>query len=235
MGAVFSRAARSLAGFESGYTFIELLIAMSIFLVITSATFAALEFVTKVQTRDQAYADEITTTQAALARLVHDVREATSFQLITPNAVEFQFAEGGTTYNVEYNCDASDSLGSAYTRCARTQAVAPTAPPAASSTVGALDIQHVENGAISTFCNAAGSAQSGAVFYATNPSIPNTDGSGLACDENYENEIARQLLLPSYLAIRVVVPASGDLASNGLTHQTVLQTGVYLPNSDAGS
>jgi hypothetical protein len=142
-------------------------------------------------------------------------------------------AVGGTTYDVAYNCTAADSLGGIYTRCAQTQALAPAVPATPGATAGSLDIQHVANGTISTFCNPSGTVQSGSVFFPSNPNVTNTDGSGLACDEAYEREVAG--LQPTALQVHVQVPASGDLTSGGLTHQTVLSSSVFIPNLDAGS
>jgi prepilin-type N-terminal cleavage/methylation domain-containing protein len=220
---------------EEGFTLVELLVAIAIFIVITSATLAVLDVAARSQSRDQAYAQEITGTQTALARAVHDLRQATAFQQVSANVVQFQVVANGSTYNVKYDCTAPDSLGSSYTRCARTQAVAPASPPAAGSAAGGLDIQHITNGGINTFCKADGSGPSGAVFFVSNPSINNTDGSTLACDEAYENEIGPQLKLPTFVQVLVKVPASGDLAHGGMTHLTVLKSGAFLPNSDSGA
>jgi prepilin-type N-terminal cleavage/methylation domain-containing protein len=220
---------------QHGYTMIEMLVGMTLTLFIAGATLTLLEAATRAEGRDQSYAQEITSTQTALARLVHDLRQARSFQQIAPNAIQFQLTTSGTTYNVRYDCTATDSLGSAYRRCARTSAVAPTAPPAYGANLGSLDIQHVANGSISTFCNIGGSAQSGSVFFISNPSFPNTDGSGLVCDEAYETIIGTQLMDPTYVQVLVRVPASGDLTNHGLTHTTALQSGAYIANLDPGA
>lgn len=226
---------------QAGFTLVELLVAISIFLLVVGATEAILVSTTWTQTRDQAYAEEIASTQAGLARLVHDLRGATSLQVVGPDLLEFQLTQAGTTYNVMYDCSASDALGAPYTRCARTQAVAPSPAPVAGSTAGSEDIQHVWNNAtntangsnFATFCNSSGSARSGSVFFASNPSTSNPDSSPPACDETYE--VANVAPLPSYIQITVQVPASGDLKSFGLRHLTVLQTGTYLPNADSGA
>jgi prepilin-type N-terminal cleavage/methylation domain-containing protein len=216
-----------------GFTLVELLVAMVIALVIFGATLTALQVVTHDQNRNQAYAQEITSTEVAFARLQHDLRQATLFTSVTPNSISFQMAIAGTPYNIAYNCSAADSLGGSYTRCARTQAMWPTAAPAPGATALSSDIQHVQNGNISTFCNTGGTGPSGSVFLPSNPNITNTDGSGSACDEAYELEIAN--LQPTYIQLHIQVPASGGLASGGLTHQTVLSSGVFIPNLDAGS
>jgi prepilin-type N-terminal cleavage/methylation domain-containing protein len=228
---------RARAADERGFTLIELLVVLVMMLVVMIATMAALSAATTTQTRDQAYAQEVTATQTAVARLIHDLRAATLVLLVTPTKLEFQLPVSGTTYNVFYNCTAADSLGSGYTRCARTQAVAPAPPPTAGSKAGSLDIQHIYNNAgrgYSTFCKSDGSAPSGSVFFVTNSNIPNTDGSTLACDEAYEDEIAG-LAAPTYVQVQVQVPASGSLVRGGLQHFTVLSTGAFLPNLDAGA
>lgn len=218
---------------------IELLVAIVMLVLVVGATLTALDVGTRTQNRDQAYAQEVASAQAALARLVHDLRGATSFVAVGPGQLQFQIVQNGTTYNIRYDCTAPDTLGSPYTRCAQTQAVAPTPAPPAGSTPGSLDIQHVwnnptntTNGAnYATFCNSTGSAPSGGVFFVSNPNTPNT-GSTLACDEAYENTVAA---LPTYIQVQVQLPASGDLTSGGLTHLVVLSNGTYLPNSDAGA
>ena len=220
---------------DQGFTLIEMLIVTSLLLVIVAATLTALEVTMRAQNRDQAYAQEITQSQASLARLIHDLRQATLFQSVTPNAIRFQMIENGTTYNVRYDCTATDSLGSPYTRCAQTQAVSPATPASPSNTVGSLDIQHVSNGSITNFCNSAGTGTSGAVFFVSNPSIPNTDGSTAVCDEAYERMLASLGGGPDYVQVQVQVPARGNLRVGGLTHTTVLTNSTFLPNLDAGS
>ena len=210
-----------------------MMIALVVALVIFSATLTALEVMARAQTRDQAYAAEVSSTEASYARLVHDLRQVTAFTSVTPNSLAFQMVVGSTTYNVTYNCTAADSLGGSYTRCARAQAVAPATPSAPGATALSVDIQHVANGNISTFCNATGTAASGSVFLPSNPGVANTDGSGLACDESYEREVAS--LQPTEMQVHIQVPASGDLVSGGLMHQTVLSSAVFIPNLDAGS
>lgn len=230
-----SARARARAQSQDGFGLIELLVVIVMMIIIVGATLSAIEAATRTQTRDQSYAQEVTDTQTAMARLVHDLRQAISFQSIAPNAIQFQLIANGTTYNVAYNCTAADSLGSPYTRCARTQAVAPATPPAPPAKAGSLDIQHIANGNITTFCNADGTGASGAVFWVANPTIANNDGSTASCDEAYENEIGPQLRLPTFVQVLVRVPASGDQVHGGLSHLTVLKNGAFLPNSDSGA
>jgi hypothetical protein len=231
---------RSLIRDEDGISLVELLVAMAMLLVVIVPVMTMLVVSGRTENRDQAYAQEVQSSQTALARLIHDLRTATSFQDAGPGLLEFQDVDGATTYNVMYDCTAPDSLGAPYTRCARTQAVAPALPPPAGATAGPEDIQHVWNNPTNTsggtdyatFCNGTGSAPSGGVFFVSNPNTPNTDGSTLACDEAYEDLVAAH---PDYVQISVRLPAGGDLQNGGLAHSIVLADGTYLPNLDAGS
>jgi prepilin-type N-terminal cleavage/methylation domain-containing protein len=219
---------------EHGFTLIESLVVIVLLVIVVGAALDLLQAATSAQSRDQSYAQEVTDAQTGLTRLVHDLRQATAFQLVSPNKVQFQMVANGTTYNVLYDCTASDTLGTGYRRCARTQNKAPGAPGGTGSTSGP-DIAHVANGTIATFCNSGGSAPSGSVFFVQNPHIANTDGSGLACDEAYENLIGPQLRIPTYVQVLLQVPASGDLVRGGMRHLIVLQSGAFLPNSDPGA
>ena len=225
---------------QDGYTMVEMLISITVLLAALVPIFDVLVVGRHTQSRDAAYADELQTADVALNRMVHDIRGASSFQTVTPGLLKFQLKQNGTTYNVSYDCTASDSLGSPYTRCARTQAVAPTPAPVAGSTAQDLDIQHVYNNPTNTtggnnyanYCNATGSATSGSVFFPANANTANTDLGGLACDEVYENLVAG---LPTYIQIRLMLPANGGQTTLGYQHQIVLKAGAYIPNSDAGS
>lgn len=212
-----------------------MVLGVALLLAVASATLLALQGVTHQSSETLSYGQEIRESQVALTRLAHDLRQASAFTAISPNAVRFQLTTNGQTLNVAYDCTAPDSLGAGYTRCARTQAVAPAAAPTPGAQAGANDIQHVTNGQINSFCNLGGTAPSGSVFSVANPGIPNTDGSGLACDEAYQTLVGPQLRVPTYIGVLARVTAGGDMGSRGLTHQTVLQAGAFLPNSDSGA
>jgi type II secretory pathway pseudopilin PulG len=218
----------------------EVLLTAVIMLVVLTATLYSLGSTTRTQARYQSYAQEITNTQGALAHLVHDLREATQVVFVTPDKLEFKVplkVDGTTTtWTVLYDCTASDSLGSGYTRCARTQS-STGSPPAAGPTARSEDIQHVWNNASRywTFCNSSASGPSGAVFYISNSNIPNTDGSTAACDETYETELGLLVNGAQFVQIQVAVPASGNLTRYGMTHRTVLSTGTFVPNLSAGA
>jgi type II secretory pathway pseudopilin PulG len=229
MGRLVTRLLRN----ETGTTLIELLVVSSLLVVIVGATMAFLEFGTRTQQRDQAFGQEITATQAALARLSHDLRQATRIVAASPNSVEFYLpAPASVTYDVRYDCTQADTLGTGYNRCARLQSTYPAALPIPSATPGSLDIQHVQNGGIVTYCKVDGSATSGSVFYFQDPNNADTNPSPPACDETYQLTVAGTN--PPYVQVTAKVPASGDQVKGGLTHSTELTTGAFIQNRGYG-
>jgi prepilin-type N-terminal cleavage/methylation domain-containing protein len=229
---------------ESGFTLVEVLIALALFFVVMAAVTTVMVSASNTQARDQAYAAQVQTSQVALARLVHDLRGAEAPVTVGPGTIQFRLAINAsgstTTWNVKYDCTAPDTLGTPYRRCARTQAVAPSAPPAYTSTPGSADIQHVWNNPANTtdlssgndysaFCMTNGSAPSGSVFFAQNPNIANTTTSPPACDQTYQLIVGNA---PDYVQVRIQVPAAGDPLRNGLKHAIVLSDGTYLANLD---
>jgi hypothetical protein len=227
-------ARRWLAG-DEGVTLIELLVATALTLVIAGAAMTALLAGNRSESRDEAYSAELTSSQTSLARLTHDLRQATSIVTAQPNVIEFLMPlhQGSTLVmvDVRYDCTASDSV-SGLTRCARTQAVSPASPSTPPATAGSSDIQHVQNGMITTYCKSDGTAASGSVFFYGNPSTTNPDSNPPACDENYQNLVAQR---PSYVQVLISVPASGGLTAGGMSHSTVLSSGVELRNWNLGA
>jgi prepilin-type N-terminal cleavage/methylation domain-containing protein len=230
---------------ESGFTLVEVLIALALFFVVMAAVTTVMVSASNTQARDQAYATEVQTSQVALARLVHDLRGAEAPVTVGPGTIQFRLIVNGsggtsTSWNVKYDCTAPDTLGTPFTRCARTQAVAPSAPPAYTSTAGPLDLQHVWNNPTNTsdlsagndysaFCMTNGSAPSGSVFFAQNPNIADTTSSPPACDQTYQLIVGNA---PDYVQVKIQVPAAGDPIRNGLQHAVVLSDGTYLANLD---
>lgn len=220
---------------------IELLVASAVLLVVLGVVMTVLVATSRTQARDQSYAQEVQTSQTALSRLIHDLREAQAPVTVGPGTIQFSLGIGGTTWNVKYDCTAPDTLGGSYRRCARTQAQAPNTPPAYGSTAGSSDLQHVWNNPANTsdlgsgddysaFCKSDGSAPTGSVFFAQNPNVTNSDGSNAACDQTYQLIVATS---PDYVQVRIQVPAAGDQTNSSLKHFIVLNDGTYLPNLDS--
>jgi type II secretory pathway pseudopilin PulG len=220
---------------DAGVMLVELLVVISMLALVVGATLAMLQTTTAAQNRDQAYAQEITTSTASLARLAHDLRQSTQIVSAGPNSVEFYMpatvSDTTVVYDIKYVCTAADSRGVGFTRCARLQSTYPATLPSIPATASSTDIVHVTNGNIATYCTSNGAAPSGSVFFYQNAAIADTNPSPPPCDESY---VARVALSPTYVQLRIAVPASGDLASaaHAMTHTTVLQNGVYMRNLD---
>jgi Tfp pilus assembly protein PilW len=224
-------AVRLLEG-QAGVTLVELLVVTSMMVLVVWASLTLLVTSSRDQHRDQAYAEEISSTTAALARLAHDLRQATKIVSASPNSIEFLMPVSGSTavYDIKYTCTASDTRGAGYTRCARVRSVYPAPLPAVPATAASADIVHVSNGSIATYCTSNGSGPSGSVFFYQNAVTPDTTPGATACDESYVDRIS---LNPTYIGLRVVVPAAGDVVRQAaLTHSTVLQDGAYMRNLD---
>ncbi len=159
--------------------------------VVVAASFAFLITGTREQQRDQAFGQEVASTQTALARFTHDLRSATKIISAGPNAIEFLLRDAsGVNYDIRYDCSAADSLGGSFRRCARLQSLYPAALPAVPASAGSLDIQHVANGSIAAYCNGTGTLSAGSVFFYADPAVPDTTPTPPACDESYEDTIA---------------------------------------------
>jgi prepilin-type N-terminal cleavage/methylation domain-containing protein len=120
--AALSRAPRGSPAGERGFTLIELLIAMVAGIVVISATFALLESSQQVQARDSEWALVLQEDRAGLARMVHDLREAT--EVVEPStgaaaaSIVIKATIGGTKWQVKYECSVVQT-GTAFTECVR--------------------------------------------------------------------------------------------------------------------
>lgn len=229
MGRLIAR----LAYRETGTTLIELLVVSTLLVGVVGATLTFLDFGARTQQRDQSFGQQLTTSQHTLARLMHDLREATKIVTASPNTVEFLLPVGTTTYDVKYDCTQPDSLGSGYTRCSRLQSVYPNPLPSPPATAGANDIPHVQNGGVLTYCKLDGSNQAGSIFFFQDATVPDTNISPPACDEPYQQTVAG--LNPAYVQVLVKVPAGGGQPAAGATHSTELESGAFLQNLTTGS
>ena len=217
---------------EAGATLIELLVVSVMMVLVVWAALTLLITSSRDQNRDQAYAQEVADTTTSVARLAHDLRQATKILAASPNSIEFLMPVGGSAavYDVRYTCAAQDSRGAGYTRCARVQSTVPAALPTVAATAHSGDIVHVSNGTIATYCTANGSGPSGSVFFFQNAATPDTTVGAPACDESY---VERVSLNPTYIGLKIVVAAAGDVVRQAaLKHSTVLQDGAYVRNLD---
>ncbi|HWX74040.1 MAG TPA: prepilin-type N-terminal cleavage/methylation domain-containing protein [Solirubrobacteraceae bacterium] len=121
---------------ESGYTLIELLVACVIGVTVLSATFAVLLSSQQVQARDSEWALVLQEDRAGLARMMHDMRQATKVESAEAKTGSFAFSAtiGGKSYKVKYECGVSQP-GTTYYECQRLAAEEGKALPAAGPAV----------------------------------------------------------------------------------------------------
>ncbi len=68
---------------------IELLIVVALTLVVVGATLTLLEVANRTAVRDQGFASEVADAEAAVGRMVHEIRQASSVTATTPNSIDF--------------------------------------------------------------------------------------------------------------------------------------------------
>jgi hypothetical protein len=178
---------------------IELLVVMAMLMVVVGATLDLLQVGTRTENRGQQFANEIADGEAGLARMAHEIRQASSVTATTPNSIDFLITIRGQARRVFYECDVPRP-STAFKECVRLSAAAGTALPALGT--AATVISRIANGTLAD-----------PVF-------------GFSPDA----------IAPTYIDVRLELPAAGELtAGQGLSHNTVLDSGIYLRNLDVGA
>jgi type II secretory pathway pseudopilin PulG len=212
---------------ERGMTLVELLVVCSLLVVVVAPILLVLQATSGSQNRNQQWALAIQDGSSGLAKMMHEIRQASNVLVASPYSIEFDVAQNGQQEHVGYYCNVPQP-GTSYDQCVRVQAASVTAALPAPST-GAPVILRVENGSTGTYCNLA--AYSNAVFHYANGSNP----EGSACSEPTENQAS---IAPTLIRAAVNLPASGQLAaaqSRGLAHTIALTSAGYLRNLDVGA
>ncbi len=128
---------------QAGFALIELMVVGLILVMVMGATVTLLEAGTRAEARSQEFAAAIADAQAGLARMVREIRQASSVTATTPNSIDFVVTLAGTPQRVFYECDVSH-VGTTYNECVRLSAAAGAALPALST--GAPLIPRIANG-----------------------------------------------------------------------------------------
>jgi prepilin-type N-terminal cleavage/methylation domain-containing protein len=94
---------------QSGFTLVELLVAMPIALVVLSMAMLAIGVVVRNEQRAREHSETLREQQASLERMTRELREATSFEFITSQKVVFDAyvrpgGGAGTLRRIEYDC-----------------------------------------------------------------------------------------------------------------------------------
>ncbi|MDQ3463407.1 MAG: prepilin-type N-terminal cleavage/methylation domain-containing protein [Actinomycetota bacterium] len=201
---------RRVAHDESGLTLTELLVTILLLGLVLSATLSVLDTNVRSAPRDDERAIAITEAQTGLNGMVRELRQAYSVQGWTSDSIRVLVrrrrddpatpAVEYATLDVQYSCG-SENPG----RCTRREAPAGSPLPATGKPV----ILRVLNG---------------------DPSLPaarrvfNFDQSS-----DRSNAASAGAILPSYVTVRVEVPAAGE-RREGYSNSVVLEDGFYARN-----
>jgi prepilin-type N-terminal cleavage/methylation domain-containing protein len=102
---------------QSGFTLVELLVAMPIALVVLSMAMLAIGVVVRNEQRAREHSEALRDQQIGLERMTRELREATSFRFLTSQLVEFDAyvrpgGGAGTLRKIRYDCSSG-------TKCVR--------------------------------------------------------------------------------------------------------------------
>jgi Tfp pilus assembly protein PilW len=157
-GARPSQGRRCRLSAEAGFSMIELLIASVAAVTVLGATLGLMVSGLNVQTRDSEWALALQEDRTGLARMVRDLRQATSIEEANAGSILFLATIGGKNMKVKYDCGATQS-GAAYSykQCVRLSAEAGQTLPASGPAVA----KYLVNGSeVFTYSPSAGSATS---------------------------------------------------------------------------
>jgi prepilin-type N-terminal cleavage/methylation domain-containing protein len=93
---------------QSGFTLVELLVAMPIALIVLSMAMLAVGVVARSEQRAREHSEALRAQQVGLERMTRELREATSFRFLTSQVVEFdayvRSGGAGTLRKIRYDC-----------------------------------------------------------------------------------------------------------------------------------
>jgi prepilin-type N-terminal cleavage/methylation domain-containing protein len=192
---------------QSGFTLVEMIVAAALGLIVTSATFSALEVAQSTQSRDAEWALVLQEGRTGLARMVSELRQAYSIRSDSLFGIDFYAAIGGKDYEINYNCEEKQS-GTEFKQCVRKSAEVGSALPAKGTPI----IKYVLNG---TSADRPG-GQEDPVFVEYTPSSVAPD------------LITVKAVLPSSGTLKLAGAKAHE-------HQIVLENGAYIRNTAVGT
>jgi prepilin-type N-terminal cleavage/methylation domain-containing protein len=101
---------RRLRDDQSGFTLVELLVAMPIALIVVFAALLVLDTAAPSELRTREHAQALRDQEVGLERMTRELREATSFTFITSQQVEFNVhvRSAGGLRRIRYDCSSGD-------------------------------------------------------------------------------------------------------------------------------
>ena len=133
---------------ESGFTVVELLLAMTLLAGVMTALVQVFTAAGPVAGRDQARSAGIMDAQTGLAKMTRDLRQAQTINSATATAVDFNATIDGVSQRILYDCSTTDP-GTTYKRCVKATSSNLTVAPLASA--GVPVITRLANGATAVF------------------------------------------------------------------------------------
>ena len=193
---------------DSGFTLIEVVIAMAIFAVLLGATLNFFASAEQTANKDTEMASAAAEARNGLNRLVRDLRQASAIITAAPNTLDVLLVDGT---EVRYTCDLPDPNDSRYRQCSR------SAGAEGALGAGEVIVARLANGTTDR-----------PVFSYTIPPPPEVDPEDEA-DDPADPAAVQQ---PNYVRATVAVPAAGERKAGGYRHEIVYDAGLYLRNID---
>jgi prepilin-type N-terminal cleavage/methylation domain-containing protein len=103
---------------ETGFTLIEMLVAMSLALIIFAAMGTVLISSQHVQARDAEWALTMQNGRSGLARMAREIRQASKVEEAKGNLIAFLATLNGKKWKLKYECGVTQQ-GTSYTECVR--------------------------------------------------------------------------------------------------------------------
>ncbi|HEU0251344.1 MAG TPA: prepilin-type N-terminal cleavage/methylation domain-containing protein [Solirubrobacteraceae bacterium] len=192
---------------QAGFTLVEMTIASALGLLVTTATFSALETGQRAQLRDSEWALVVQEGRSGLARMISEMREAYSIRSDSSYTIDFYAAIGGKDYEINYNCEEKQT-GTEFKQCVRKSAEVGNALPAKGQTI----VKYVLNGTSADRPN----GKEDPIFVEYTPSSVAPD------------LVTIKLVLPASGTLKLA-------GAKTLEHQIVLENGAYIRNTAVGT
>lgn len=232
---------------EAGFSLIELLVAMTIFMVVLGTTLTVLDSAARGVRKDEVRTDAATDAQQGLARMVRELRDTREVYEMTGSVMDVRVRRQGSDVRVRFDCDVpftpddpANPYDQNYRRCVRTTMAAdPTwlvPPPPPPLSTGQVVLDRICPGTSTTSCLSAATAP---VFTCrTAPSAPGGECKEITPpadpdDPDDESIDPDERVWPTLVEINVEVPARGGTKDPIYSHRISFSDGVLLRNLNA--
>ena len=195
---------------SEGFSLMELLMAMTLFLVVLGAAGAVLGPAQRSANDDIENSTSQAEAQASLDRMVRDLRQGTD--VITANPNQMTVLVNGS--QISYKCDSQDLKWTTFQACYKLTAAAGATLPA--PTAANVVFSRLLNGTVAD-----------PVFAYT---LPTVDDSAETGDEASDANNTPDALSPTYVTVSVKTPAKGEKTVGGRTRTITFNSGFALRN-----